>query len=198
MVILRAPVERVRDRHVGPAAFDAEDLVVARHRPHGALEERHLAREQVIVAPRLCFPDAQGVPHGIAGDDDEGRRKRVGDLAEPLRAREHSARDVRVGRMDERELGEALHRCQREVDARGRAVELTPGGTDAAMVVGRGDEHHPARAASQAVGAGCIGRDDAVLIRDDDVGDAALPAVADAVAVGVDEQEAEGGQPTRQ
>ena len=105
MVVHPPAIERMRRAHVRGVALDAEVLMVARHGEHRRAKRRRLAHEQIVVARRLGLADAERVAHEIAGDEQQVRVDRVDERAKPLRARHRRGRDVRVRRVDERELG---------------------------------------------------------------------------------------------
>jgi len=92
--------------------------------------------------------------------------------------------------VNERELSRARDRREREVDRRFTVAHRPPKGPDRAVAVWDGHEHHTIRLARQAIQAGRVGCDHRVLVRHDDVRQAALAAIADAVSVGIDERDA--------
>src|SRR5258708_29242155 len=97
-------IERMRFAHMRQLSLDAEILVVARDRPEWCLEDSRLAREELVVARRFRFGDAERVSHEIARDERECRMQRIHERAEAPSAVHICRRHMRVGGMNKGEL----------------------------------------------------------------------------------------------
>ena len=89
-----AAVQRMVGGDMGPVALDPEVLVIARHGVQGHADLPHLGVEQLVVARRFGFTDAQRVAHQVPGDEREVRTQRVEQRPEPPRAVDAGGTDV--------------------------------------------------------------------------------------------------------